>query len=363
MLASEASQLRWLSCLSRSSQSGQPQRACRPPQVLLLLSLIGYSNAQTGIGSLNDPCDCMQHHDFWMMTRAHIRDVFWVENFPHRMFDPNDAVHGWVRSQSCMYSPENEESHRPTALSDCIPGFLLVHIICMQRHLAEGRPERVRDYASELMRLIPFGKNCIDNSGWPITVAHVVQYYRRVRRAFAARPPEGHPWPQHLLKELAWIGSKGDSIGVEVSIEEEDSENGEALDGEPVPLGEEADVCPAHSLPDAHVCWILGPPGATCLDACREAGMAFRQPSEWPADPLVPRILGLTDSVPKEFSVQREWAHFECYVSQEARFHLAEPTHRLPQDWSYPICELACPCAPELSEQFREALHAVPFLD
>merc|ERR1740121_2471126 len=162
---------------------------------LLVLSLQLACWAQKGIGSLNDPCDCMQHHDFWMTTRAHIKDLFWVEHFPHRMFDTSDIVHRWVMTQSCMYSPENEESHRPTALSDCIPGFLMVHIICMQRHLAEGRPERVVDYAAELMRLIPFGRTCIDNSGWPISIEQVERYYRRVRRVYAAGLHEGVPWP------------------------------------------------------------------------------------------------------------------------------------------------------------------------
>merc|ERR1719401_2834510 len=91
---------------------------------LVLLAELGGS--QKGLASLNDPCDCMQHHDFWMATRASLKNIFWVPDFQERVFDTGDQVNHWVRTQSCVYSPENEESHRPTALSDCIPGFILL---------------------------------------------------------------------------------------------------------------------------------------------------------------------------------------------------------------------------------------------
>merc|ERR1740120_662418 len=113
------------------------------------------------------------------------------------------------------------------------------------------------------MRLIPFGRTCIDNSGWPISIEQVERYYRRVRRVFAAGPPEGVPWPIPLLKGMAWIGDQQDSVGAGLggSMEEEDGEEQEQMVDErlekELPLGEEADVCPAGSLPDNHVCWIL----------------------------------------------------------------------------------------------------------
>jgi len=195
--------------------------------VPLLLSVQG----QKGIGSLNDPCDCMQHHDFWVASRRGLMDIFWAPDYPLRALDPEDHLHFSTRRQSCLYSPENEESHRPTALSDCIPGFILVHIVCMQRHLANRNPERAMDFATELVRLLPFGASCIDKAGWPITSAQILGYYRRFRRAFAAGPyflqgkldmlergqyatqremaseagsPDIDPWPNWLLREMLW---------------------------------------------------------------------------------------------------------------------------------------------------------------
>ena len=197
----------------------------------LLSFLLRAVHGQKGIGSLNDPCDCMQHHDFWVASRRGLMDIFWKPDYPLRVLDPKDHVHYSTRRQSCLYSPENEESHRPTALSDCIPGFILVHIVCMQRHLANGNPERAMDFATELVRLLPFGASCIDKSGWPIASAQIWAYYRRFRRAFAAGPwatsaqrkmdafergdyamqreklDSGslqNEWPDWLLKEMLW---------------------------------------------------------------------------------------------------------------------------------------------------------------
>ena len=45
-----------------------------------------------------------------------------------------------------------------------------MHIVCMQRHVANRNPERALDFANELARLLPFGAGCLDRAdGWPIT--------------------------------------------------------------------------------------------------------------------------------------------------------------------------------------------------
>lgn len=75
---------------------------------LPVLSKLGFG--QKGLGSLNDPCDCMQHHDFWVASRRALVELFWTPDYPMRALDPNDKLHYWTRRQSCMYSPENEES-------------------------------------------------------------------------------------------------------------------------------------------------------------------------------------------------------------------------------------------------------------
>jgi len=216
-----------------------------------------------------------------------------------------------------------------------------VHIVCIQRQLLERRPERALDYAVELVRLLPFGANCLNRSGWSLTVAQVVGYSRRVRRAFAAGPGMGKPWPLQLLQDMAWSGS----------------------DEEQLP-GEDAEVCPSTTLPEAGVCWALGEPGDTCRTACTRAGLRYRAPSlglyDQPDSALVPRILDLSLRVPPGLVVQSPWAAFECYVAAEARFHLAMPDVPIDPDWSYDICSLACPCGPTLPGPFAEVLRILP---
>lgn len=347
--------------------------------VPLLLSVQG----QKGIGSLNDPCDCMQHHDFWVASRRGLMDIFWAPDYPLRALDPEDHLHFSTRRQSCLYSPENEESHRPTALSDCIPGFILVHIVCMQRHLANRNPERAMDFATELVRLLPFGASCIDKAGWPITSAQILGYYRRFRRAFAAGPyslqgkldmlergqyatqremaseagsPDIDPWPNWLLREMLWqVGSEGDQRQQ---------------------LGEEPDVCPAGSYPEGNACWLLGKTGASCQEACQDAGMQLRlqektasppdsalEEADWPAlfgEPHVPHIVAAMSGNTPSLGIQHPWAPFECLVPEESRFHLA--ARWLDQDptWSYPLCALACPCAPIETQTIQGILEAIP---
>eukprot|EP00439_Symbiodinium_sp_Y106_P058452 s793_g8.t1 len=245
--------------------------------VAFLPGLPKLGHGQKGLGSLNDPCDCMQHHDFWVASRRALVELFWTPDYPMRALDPNDKLHYWTRRQSCMYSPENEESHRPTALSDCIPGFMMVTIVCMQRHVASGNPERAMDFATELVRLLPFGASCIDTSGWPVTTSQILSYYRRFRRAYAAGPKgqgldvagrrerteqrerdggTASGWPVWLLREMLWQAGTERSSG--------------RL------LGEEAETCPSGSFPHKWRCWLLGVPGASCEEACREAELDFR---------------------------------------------------------------------------------------
>lgn len=338
--------------------------------------------AQKGIGSLNDPCDCMQHHDFWVATRRGLMDIFWTPDYPLRVLDPEDQLHYSTRRQSCLYSPENEESHRPTALSDCIPGFILVHIVCMQRHLANRNPERAMDFATELVRLLPFGAACLDKAGWPINSAQVLGYYRRFRRAFAAGPRGpmlsqwdavergdrtaereraletgslvSDDWPTWLLREMFW------QVGSEPYAEKQ--------------LGEEPDVCPAGTFPEGGACWLLGKTGASCQEACDDAGMQLnlrdqtRQPDlgtlEHPRldlfhEPHVPHIVAAQSGHRPLLDIQHPWAPFECFVPEESRFHLAATWLEQDPAWSYPICALACPCIPVPGLQ--EILEAIPF--
>ncbi|CAJ1393310.1 unnamed protein product [Effrenium voratum] len=327
------------------------------------------TEGQKGIGSLNDPCDCMQHHDFWVASRKALVEIFWTPGYPLRALDPTDHLHFWTRQQSCMYSPENEESHRPTALSDCIPGFLLVHIVCMQRHVAKRNPERALDFANELARLLPFGAGCLDRAdGWPITSQQVLGYYRRFRRAFAAGPNRGAATGDAEARR---------SCATEREAKEETTSEwptsllqaGQGDDARQ--LGEEPDVCPAGTFPQQDACWLLGRVGASCQEACEEAAMRVRlrektnepepslklSPEQFP-EPQVPHIISAQIGQRMSLDIQHPWAPFECYVPEQSRFHLAATWLEQDPSWSYPLCALACPCAPVLDLQ--EVLEALP---
>jgi len=317
--------------------------------LLAMARCLSPARAQKGIASLNDPCDCMQHHDYWMVTRTALIEMLFVPDFPERIFQEG-MWRSWVQSQSCMYSPENEEAHRPTALSDCIPGFLLVHIVCMQRHIVDGRPEIALAYTSELARLHAFGAGCIDNSGWPITSAQVMRYYRRVRRGWAAavRLNEGATWPAALLREMAWRPLANGAFALEPTT----------------PLREEVDVCPVGAFADVGACWVLGPVGVPCTTVCTlRPGYVFREPDGIPAESLTPRLLVLEGmQAMQHFAKQHPWAPFECYVPGEYRFHLADFSTPLDPYWVYPVCRLACPCGPMLHPAISSTLAAVPLV-
>lgn len=308
---------------------------------------------QRGIASLNDPCDCMQHHDYWMSARTSLLSILQVSNFAERIFDTEDPLHRWVKVQSCMYSPENEEAHRPTALSDCIPGFLFTHVVCMQHHIVDRNPQRVLEYASELARLLPWGVSCMDQpTGWPFKVMDVVRYYRRVRRVLAAPPDPASGYGEAHFTELAWVAT--------------DPTTADRPEADVHPY-ERADVCPAGSLPKAGACWVMGARGQSCRDACRGRGLIFRPEAAVEAslgapeaNAVVPRLLALGGGSPR-LVVQHAWAAFECFVAEEDRFHRAHPGEPPGEgDWSYPICALACPCGPELPPEWAELLELVP---
>lgn len=308
--------------------------------------------AQKGIGSLNDPCDCMQHHDFWMSLRMAFDPVLGRADLPEHMFDPESHLHRWAATQSCMYSPENEEAHRPTALSDCIPGFIVTHIICMQRYLVERRPRRSLAYAAEISRLLPWGVNCIDGSSWPITVEQVTKYYRLVEQVSANAPLDEADWPEDLVRAMAWRG-----LGPREIEQESAHDFGESAVARFV---EETDACPLDTIADSGVCWTLGMTGQACQASCAASGLQFRAPLAASSSPLVPRLLSLVGLTPL-LRRQHAWEAHECYVLQEARFHDASPDLLLHSDgsWSYPICNLACPCGVPLPSAIDDVLIAV----
>mmetsp|Transcript_168985 Transcript_168985/g.543229 ORF Transcript_168985/g.543229 Transcript_168985/m.543229 type:complete len:112 (-) Transcript_168985:380-715(-) len=111
------------------------------------------------------------------------------------------------------------------------------------------------------------------------------------------------------------------------------------------------------------MCWIVGSPGASCREACTASDLRFHRPSAFSEEPMLPHVLALIRALPSDLAVQMPWAPFECYVSSEGRFHLAQPQDDMSPDWSYPACELVCPCLPAVADEIMEAVKAVPDLD
>lgn len=310
---------------------------------ILSFTWFQYCAAQKGVASLNDPCDCMQNHDYWVSTKLVLNDMLGAPNFTRALLDPQSLVHRWVKVQTCMYSPENEEAHRPTALSDCIPGFLLIHIICMQRQIQDRNVDKVSIYASELMRLLPFGKSCIDTSSWPISSAQVVAYYRRIRLAIATGPPLSGDWSDDLLLQLVWNPS---AVQTPFVIEP----------------GETTSSCPWGTLEEDGLCWLLGRTGASCNEACNARNLEFKKPYQTSVQPMVTRLLQAFEpfEIPVYLHQQQQWEAFECYVPGEDRFHMLNPMKDMSDGhWQYSICRLACPCIPRLPPSILEALQSV----
>eukprot|EP00434_Breviolum_minutum_P012947 symbB.v1.2.011413.t1/scaffold764.1/size165801/19 len=139
-------------------------------------------------------------------------------------------------------------------------------------------------------------------------------------------------------------------------------------------LGEEPDVCPAGTFPEGNACWLLGEIGASCQEACQAAGMQLRlqervsSPSvvegqsllEMFGEPHLPHIVAAMSGQRESLEMQHPWAPFECFVPEESRFHLAATWLDQDPAWSYPICALACPCAPAETQQIQEILEAIP---
>merc|ERR1719499_1121208 len=121
-------------------------------------------------------------------------------------------------------------------------------------------------------------------------------------------------------------------------------------------LGEESDTCPYLAFPCSGVCWVVGPVGQDCRRACTGRRMQFKHPIDLPSEPLLPRVLGMSGALPEGLKMQIEWAPFECFVSSESRFHLADFRLGMFADWRHDLCELVCPCVPMPGAHFMNTL-------
>lgn len=93
-------------------------------------------------------------------------------------------------------------------------------------------------------------------------------------------------------------------------------------------------------------CWYLSSIGGTCGSTCNEMGLQFQYLLS-DDGPMVPKLIGKTPT-----TANGPWGRLECYVPEEDRFHSAQIQQAentldrgSTQDWSYPSCRLACPCA------------------
>ena len=102
----------------------------------LLLAAVPVARGQRIIASLSDPCDCQQNHDYWQTMIDEM--YYYLKRDLHKyLFDPDTIEHKFFARQSCIWSHDNEDSHKLSALSDCIPGFMMMKIACVQGVLIE----------------------------------------------------------------------------------------------------------------------------------------------------------------------------------------------------------------------------------
>lgn len=92
--------------------------------------LITQVAAQKTVASLGDPCDCNQNHDYWQ-TMIDTMLLHLHPELPNALFTIGSASQAFFSKQSCIWSSDNEDSHRLAALSDCIPGFVSMKISCV----------------------------------------------------------------------------------------------------------------------------------------------------------------------------------------------------------------------------------------
>ena len=101
-------------------------------------------------------------------------------------------------------------------------------------------------------------------------------------------------------------------------------------------------ICPDVGIYRLDRCWYLSTMGSSCNSACVDHGLAFLYTHAPSSDPLVPYVLGrqpTTQNIP--------WASLECFVPHDDRWHTADSAGKGASDpgaWTYPVCQLACPC-------------------
>jgi hypothetical protein len=107
-------------------------------------------------------------------------------------------------------------------------------------------------------------------------------------------------------------------------------------------------TCPGSGLLERDRCWYLSEVGGTCRQTCTAQGLDFSYLVGGESSPLVPMLLG-REPRRRQFP----WGRLECYVPGGDRYHTAHNTanantrdNGAVEDWSYSVCQMACPCAP-----------------
>lgn len=93
-------------------------------------------------------------------------------------------------------------------------------------------------------------------------------------------------------------------------------------------------------------CWLLSELGDSCGQTCAAQGRPLNFTLADPTDPIVPKLLGTEPTGGQE----NPWGVFECFVPEKDSYRAAN--EKVVQqaekiwNWSYPSCQLACPCGP-----------------
>ncbi len=257
-----------------------------------------FAKAQKTVASLGDPCDCNQNHDYWQ-TMIDTMLLHLTPELPNALFAKGSASESFFGKQSCIWSSDNEDSHRLAALSDCIPGFVAMKISCVQ-HLvwkayeamtesvdpennddphfvdAKASVDLALGHMAEVLRTAAFGKDCMDESVWPVSMNDIYTNYIRFYRTHSY-----YRVTENMLKALVWVSetcaTSADCVGGNVAGRR--CKHGRCVAPEDPGLlaGKDSDVqyfCaqPGGYLDGAGRCWHMGNEGESCNEVCEYAG-------------------------------------------------------------------------------------------
>merc|ERR1719235_2721761 len=114
-------------------------------------------------------CACAASAETWPWFRPQITKAFFVEGGFWKNLLIRDWVYDWLYSIPCPYDPlRHVEAALAAELSDCLPGEILLQVVCAQQHLLSKGIDRALAHMVEVQRLASVCTCCDSTSGWPL---------------------------------------------------------------------------------------------------------------------------------------------------------------------------------------------------